>query len=263
MLAEIVWHPNPDALDLGVLKIQWYGISWGLGLLAVYFIGTYVFRILKKDEEHIVMAIQYAFIGGLLGARIGHILFYQLDFYMAHPQKIIAVWEGGLASHGGMVGALIALLLFCHRYRSYSYLFMLDITAICIPLFCSLVRLGNLMNSELVGKITGSNYGFVFPGYGIEPRHPVVLYESIAYLTLQFVMLYLFKIYKDNKPASYSVVMLVGIFGLRFLIEFFKEPEGMIFFGTISKTQMLNVPFVLLGVAIFVLMRTRKLTYNT
>jgi phosphatidylglycerol:prolipoprotein diacylglycerol transferase len=95
------------------------------------------------------------------------------------------------------------------------------------------------------------------------PDIRVVLYESIAYLTLQFVMLYLFKIYKDNKPASYSVVMLVGIFGLRFLIEFFKEPEGMIFFGTISKTQMLNVPFILLGVAIFILMRTRKLTYNT
>ncbi len=263
MLAEIIWTPNPDAIDFGFLKIQWYGVTWGIGLLAVYFIGTWIFKHLGKDEESIVMAIQYAFIGGLLGARVGHIVFYQLDFYLAHPQKILAVWEGGLASHGGMIGALAALLLFCHRYRDLSYLFMMDVTAICIPLFCSLIRIGNLMNSELVGKVTGSHYGFVFPAYGLEPRHPVVLYESIAYLALQFVMLYLFKTYRDNKPALYSVFMLVGIFGVRFLIEFFKEPEGMIFFGIVSKTQMLNVPFILLGVMLFLFMRAGKLNYKT
>lgn len=262
MLSAIIWQPDPNALNFGFFKIQWYGISWGLGLMAVYFIGTSIFRSLKKDEEKLVLAVQYAFIGGLTGARLGHILFYQLDFYIAHPLKVIAVWEGGLASHGGMIGALFALWLFCRNYKEYSYLFMMDITALCIPLFCSFVRIGNLMNSELVGKITGSDFGFVFPAYGSEPRHPVVLYESIAYLMLQLLMWVLFKKYRDTKAGVYSVVMLVGIFGVRFFIEFFKEPEGIIFFGIISKTQMLSVPFILLGFTIAWLMHEGKLSYG-
>lgn len=260
MLAYIIWNPDPNAIDLGFLKIQWYGISWGMALMAVYWIGTRLFRILQRDEEKLVLAIQYVFIGGLLGARVGHIVFYQLEFYLSHPEKILAVWEGGLASHGGMLGALLALWLFHYRYKEYSYLFMLDITAVCIPIFCALVRLGNLMNSELVGKMTGSDYGFVFPAYGDAPRHPVVLYESVAYFIMQAIMLFIFGKYKNSRPGIYSTLMLAGIFGVRFLIEFFKEPDGIVIGGIISKTQLLNLPFILGGLLVWYFVVNKKTT---
>lgn len=258
----IQWNPDPNAFSLGFLTIQWYGIAWGLGLLSTFFIGTYVLRQLKRDEEKLTVLIQYMFVGGLIGARLAQVLFYEFDYFLAHPAKIIAVWEGGLASHGGVLGALVGILLFSHRNKDYPLFWTIDHAAITVVLLASLIRIGNLMNSEIVGKPTNAPWAFIFEQVDNVPRHPVVLYESIAYFLIQILMLQLFIKYKDTKPGLYLVTFCLLVFTTRFLLEFLKVPEGSLIVGLISKTQLLNVPFIITGIVFFVLHSKDKLSYN-
>jgi prolipoprotein diacylglyceryl transferase len=260
-LLAISWDPNPDFIRIGTYAVKWYGVMWGLSLFSAFFIAQYVFRKLGRDEEKITIAIQYIFVGGLIGARLAHVLFYQLDFYLAKPGDIIAVWKGGLASHGGVVGGLLGLWLFCKRNPEFSFFWTLDMGIIAVPLLASLIRFGNLLNSELWGKPTSVPWAFVFLQVDNQPRHPVVLYESIAYLLIQGLMIYLFNKYKETKPGIYLVVFLAGIFSIRFLLEFFKVPDGEMF-GPISKTQLLNLPFIFTGLVLLYFVATGKLHYK-
>lgn len=256
----IHWNPSPVAIDLHFLKIQWYGILWGIGLLATYYIAEFALREMSRSDEKLPLAFQYIFIGGILGARIGHILFYQLDFYIANPQKLIAIWEGGLASHGGVIGVLTGVYFFSIRNKDMPFLLMLDLTFLSTFFLASLIRFGNLMNSELVGTPTQMPWGFIF-GSETFARHPVVLYESIAYFIFQPMAIFILLKYKDKKPGIYSAFFLIGVFTVRFFLEFLKVPDGFVFIG-INKTQWLNVPFIFLGVLLFVLIRKGKLRYN-
>lgn len=258
----IHWNPDPNAFSLGFLTIQWYGIAWGLGLLSTFFIGTYVLRQLKRDEEKLTILIQYMFVGGLIGARFAQVLFYELDYFLAHPAKIIAVWEGGLASHGGVAGALVGILFFCHRNKDYPLFWTIDHAAIAVVFLASFIRFGNLMNSEIVGKPTDVPWAFVFEQADNVPRHPVVLYESIAYFFIQILMLLLFAKYKDTRPGLYLITFCLLVFTTRFVLEFLKVPEGDLILGLISKTQLLNLPFILTGIAFFVLHSKDKLSYR-
>jgi prolipoprotein diacylglyceryl transferase len=259
----IYWNPSPDVFSFGTFAIKWYGLMWGLSLIFSFMIEEYVFKILKRDEEKLTLAIQYTFIFGLLGARLAHIIFYQFDYYSTHPLEVFFVWKGGLASHGGVVGSFLGLYIFCLRNKDYTYLWCLDIGVIPIPLLGALIRFGNLMNSEIVGKVTNFKYAFIFEQVDALPRHAVVLYESIYYLLLQGIMLLLFKKYKESKPGVYLVAFMLGIFGIRFFIEFFKEPDGQIFFGVISKTQMLNIPIIVTGFVLMYFVSKNKLKYKT
>jgi prolipoprotein diacylglyceryl transferase len=258
----IHWNPNPNAFSLGFFTIQWYGIAWGIGLLSTFFIGTYVLRQLKRNEEKLTILIQYMFVGGLIGARLAQVLFYELDYFTAHPAKIIAVWEGGLASHGGIVGAIIGILIFCNRNKDYPLFWTIDHAAIGVVLLASLIRLGNLMNSEIIGKPTTVPWAFIFERVDNVPRHPVVLYESIAYFLIQILMLLLFTKYKDTKPGLYLITFCLFVFITRFILEFLKVPEGHLILGLISKTQLLNLPFILTGVILLILHSKNKLSYN-
>lgn len=263
MLLSVYWNPSPIAFHLGPLTIQWYGLLWGTGLMSVFFIGQYIMKALNKDDDKLTILIQYVFIFGLIGARLAHIIFYQLDFYLANPIKMLAVWEGGLASHGGVVGAIIGMLIFCYRNKEFNAMWVIDMSAVAGMTLASLIRFGNLMNSELAGKPTGADWGFIFPEWGETPRHPTVLYESIAYLLLQGVLLLLFRKYKDSKPGLYTATFLILLFGIRFLLEFTKEPDGALIFNAISKTQALNLPFILTGLIVLYLSFSNKLRYPT
>ena len=262
-LLFIHWNPNPDFIAIGNFSIKWYGVLWGLSLFSVFFIEQYVFKKLNLDEEKITLAIQYVFICGLIGARLAHIIFYQLNFYIAHPEDILAVWKGGLASHGGVVGAFLGLYLFSKRNKEFSIFWLLDHAVIGALLLASLIRLGNLMNSELYGIPTNVPWAFVFEQVDNIPRHPVVLYESIAYFLIQILLILLFNKYKESKPGIYLVVFFIVIFTTRFFLEFFKEPEGNLFFDTISKTQMLNLPFIIAGIILSYFVFDNKLRYNS
>ena len=262
-LLSINWNPSPDVpfLHFGDHYIKWYGIMWGLSLFSCFFLGSYVFKKSGKDEEQVTIIIQYVFIFGLIGSRLAHILFYQLDYYIAHPEDILAVWKGGLASHGGVVGGLIGLYIYCRRNKGYDFFWTLDHGIICVMLLASLIRFGNLMNSELYGRPTNAPWGFVFEQVDNIPRHPVVLYESAAYLLIQIFMLYLFKKYRESKPGIYLVVFLLLVFSVRFLLEFFKEPDGQML-GPISKTQLLNLPFIIAGAVLLYFVAQGKLRYK-
>ena len=251
---------------------------WGLSLMACFFLGSYVFRKSGKDEEKVTIVIQYVFIFGLIGSRLAHVVFYQLDYYLANPwtqvtllshhipvPTVMAVWEGGLASHGGVAGGLFGLYLFCRRNKEFGFLWTLDHGIIAVVILASLVRFGNLMNSELCGKLTNVPWAFIFPQGDVHPNqacHPVVLYESIAYFFIQLLMLYLFDKYRDSKPGIYLVVFFLLIFSVRFMLEFFKEPDGNMVLGIISKTQALNLPFIFAGFVLLYFVSKNKLSYK-
>jgi prolipoprotein diacylglyceryl transferase len=258
----IQWNPSPDFFSIGNFSIKWYGVLWGISLMTCFFIGNYVFKKSGKSDEKVTVAIQYIFIFGLIGARLAHILFYSLDYYLAHPQDVIAVWKGGLASHGGVIGGLFGLYVFCRRNEDYTFFWTLDHGIIAVLSLAALIRLGNLMNSELYGKPTDVPWAFVFQQVDNIPRHPVVLYESISYFIIQFFMLFLFLRYKDSKPGIYLAAFLTLVFGVRFLLEFFKEPDGAMFWGVISKTQALDLPFFISGLILWYFVRQGKIHYN-
>lgn len=260
------WDPNPDFVRIGTFAIKWYGVLWGLSLMSCFFIGRYLFKTLKRDDEKITLAIQYVFIGGLIGARLAHIVFYNLDFYLSHPADILAVWKGGLASHGGVVGGLIGLYFFCRQHKEFSFFWLLDIGVIAVVTLAALIRLGNLMNSELCGKPTQVPWAFIFSNSpevsDSLPRHPVVLYESMAYFIIQVIMLALFKKYQETKPGLYLSFFLVAVFSVRFFLEFYKEPDGNLILHSISKTQALNLPFIATGIILGYMVMNNKLRYT-
>lgn len=259
----IHWNPSPDFVSFGIFSIKWYGVFWGLSLMSCFFIGRYVFKKLNRDDEKITLAIQYVFVGGLIGARLAHIIFYQLDFYLANPEDIIAVWKGGLASHGGVVGGLAGLYFFCKRHKEFQFFWLLDIGVIAVVMLASLIRFGNLMNSELYGKQTNVPWAFIFTQVDNIPRHAVVLYESISYFFTQIFMLVLFNKYKESKPGLYLVTFLISVFTVRFFLEFYKEPDGAMIINTISKTQLLNLPFIITGIVLGYFVMNDKLKYST
>ncbi len=233
-----------------------------MGILAGYGMALWVFDTLKCPQDKLVLIIQYLFIGGLLGARFGQVFFYDWPYFAANPGEILKIWKGGLASHGGMIGALLGLWLFTRAHKQFSMLWLMDYAAVCMPFLCSFIRFGNLMNSELPGRATTMPWGFQF-GTDVIARHPVVLYESIAYLLIQFLLIYLFKKYKDSKPGVYAITFLLLMFSVRMALEIFKEPEADFIPGILSSTQALSLPFIALGLVLLGLYAKGKLHYQT
>jgi prolipoprotein diacylglyceryl transferase len=173
--------------------------------------------------------------------------------------------RGGLASHGGVIGGTIGLYLYCLRHKDFKFFWTLDHGIITVFFLASFIRFGNLMNSELCGKVTTVPWAFIFTSGDVHPglpSHPVVLYESIAYFIMQLMALYLFNKYRDSKPGIYLAFFLVGVFTVRFLLEFYKEPEGRMIFGVISKTQALNLPFIITGLVITYFIAKGKINYS-
>lgn len=235
---------------------------WGASLMACFFLGSYIFRKSNKDPEKVTIIIQYAFVFGLIGSRLAHVFFYGFHYYMANPWEIPMVWHGGLASHGGVVGGILGVYIFCRRNKEFDFFWTIDHGIIAVMALASFIRFGNLMNSELYGKPTQMPWGFIFEQVDNVPRHPVVLYESIAYMLIQFLMLYLFNKYRDSKPGIYIVVFLLLVFSVRFLLEFFKVPDGEMILGAISKTQLLNLPFIAAGAVLLYFVANNKLHYK-
>lgn len=262
MYLFINWSPDAIAFHIGPVAVQWYGLFWGSGLMATFFIGQYILRTINKAEDKLTILIQYIFVFGIIGARLMQVFYYEPAYYFAHPLKIPAVWEGGLASHGGIIGGIIGLIIFCYRNPDYPILWTMDHAAIAGLTLAGLIRIGNLFNSELYGTPTTQPWGFIFTHVDNIPRHPVVLYEAIAYFIIQLIQLYLFNKYKDSKPGLYLVVFFIGVFGVRFMLEFLKVPEGDLIFNAISSTQLLNIPFILSGFVFLYLMLNKKLSYN-
>lgn len=259
----ISWDPNPEIFRLGSFAVRWYGLLFASSFFFGYLIMQNFF---KKEGVPIRLLDElttYMIIGTIVGARLGHVFFYEPSWYMAHPIKILEVWEGGLASHGAAVGIILALLIFS-RVRKKPFLWVIDRIVIVVALSGFFIRMGNLMNSEIYGLQTNLPWGFLFlrssvPSESLVPRHPTQIYEGLSYLLI-FLLLCWYYYRKEGKPAPGFLfgLFLILVFGVRILIEFIKEPQvGFERELMLNMGQMLSIPFVLAGI-LFVYLAQRK-----
>ena len=262
----IVWSPNPVIFSVGNFTLLWYGVLFAVGLVLA---GWYVWGRFKEfgiEQRHFENLIIWSFFGIFLGARLGHCLFYEADYFLAHPIEMflpVGVDEmgnyyfsgyHGLASHGAVTGLMLALVLF-KWFSKLEILPIMDWLALATPLAGAFIRLGNLMNSEIVGASTDVVWAFVFPEIDNLPRHPAQLYESLFFFVLFGVGVWLFKRLKYDGVRSgfYLSLQLMVIAGFRFCVEFVKEVQvGFERDMVLNMGQWLSVPLFLLGVVLMI-----------
>jgi prolipoprotein diacylglyceryl transferase len=220
---------------------------------------NFIYKKEGRSTGEIDTLTMYMVVATIVGARLGHVLFYDPVYYFQNPQDIIKIWEGGLASHGGVIGILIAIYIFA-RQTKVSYLWALDRISIVASLTFCMIRLGNLMNSEILGIPTDLPWGFIFTSYDTIPRHPAQLYEAIHYF-IWFVVLFWFW-YKKRDTMKNGFLFswsLIVLFSLRFVDEFFKMNQEQFEDGMIlNMGQLLSIPFILIGVVLLVLVVGKK-----
>ena len=250
MLDYINWNLSPEIFSIGKFELRYYGILFAGGFILGYYIMQYVFKKENIPMKELDRITTYAVVATIIGARLGHILFYDFESYMENPIEILKVWHGGLASHGGTIGLLIALYFFSRKSKKKSYMWTLDRFVIPTALAAFFIRMGNLMNSEIYGVETSMPWGFVFIQNNEDvPKHPTQIYEALAYLLIFFLLFYIYKKSKfQPKKGLLFGVFLTGVFGFRFLIEFIKESQinaedTML----INIGQKLSIPFVMIG----------------
>ncbi len=229
-----------------------------MSFLVGYQIMLVIFNKEKKSEQDLNDLVWVMILGTVLGARIGHCLFYNPSYYLRHPEEILQIWKGGLASHGAAIGIMIAIYFYVRKRKDMTYLWIFDRIVITVALAGFFIRMGNLFNSEIIGKPTNSSWGFVFTSVDMIPRHPAQLYESIAYLFI-FFFLFWFYFKKEGKFKQGLIfgLFLVLVFSFRFFVEFFKENQSSFEAGMfLNMGQLLSIPLVLLG--IYLLFRKEK-----
>ncbi len=255
----ITWAPDPEIFSIGPLSIRYYGLLFALGFLLGYYILERMFKKEGIPELWLEKIFIYVMVATVVGARLGHVFFYGWEYYSQNPGDILKVWEGGLASHGGAIGIVIAIWLFSKKYSKQSILWTLDRLVVPVALAAVFIRLGNLMNSEIIGAPTSMPWGFAFlKASGISdpliPRHPSQLYEATIYLITFITITYLYWKKEAYKREGLLLgIFLIGVFLGRFLIEFLKEnqeafEDGMV----VNMGQLLSVPFIIWGVYLVV-----------
>ena len=249
IISSIFWNVSPEIMKLGPFSLRWYGLLFASGFVLGYLILTKIYKLEKKPLADLEQLSIYVILGTVIGARLGHCLFYDPVYYLSHPIEIIKVWEGGLASHGAAIGILISIYLITKKQKDKTMLWILDRLVIVVALGGALIRLGNLFNSEIIGRPADVPWAFIFARVDDTPRHPAQLYESFFYL-ITFVVLY-FTYMKTNKkslPGYLFGLALVMIFGFRFFVEFIKENQSPFEQGMIlDMGQLLSIPFVIAG----------------
>lgn len=246
----IYWSVSPELLKLGPLTIRWYGLLFALGFYIGFFIMRWIFRVEGKKEAHLNNLLLTIAGGALIGARLGHCLFYEPWYYLHHPWQILAIWQGGLASHGGAAGILIAIYFYTRRHPEESYLWLFDRIVVPAALAGALIRIGNLFNSEILGNPTHVPWAFVFTRVSPEPRHPAQLYEAACYLIIFVVLLLIYNRLRTHTPRGLIFgIFLITVFTARFFLEFIKERQADYEKNfPLSVGQWLSIPFVVLGV---------------
>lgn len=265
---SILWNPSDTALSFGPFTIHWYSLCWLIGLALAYLIVQRLYREQKVKEGLFDPLFVYCFIGILVGARLGHCMFYQPDIFLSSWHHFVEIFipieflsDGswhftgyrGLASHGGTLGLMIALWAYV-RKTGMNLWQVLDNIAIATPVTACFIRLGNLMNSEIIGKVSDVPWAFVFERVDAMPRHPGQLYESIAYAILFFIGWRLYRRMPQRVGTGYFFgLCLAYIFTARFFIEFTKEvQEAFEASLPLDMGQLLSLPFIVLGVACMV-----------
>lgn len=259
---KIDWAPSETLFKIGSFGIHYYSlmfiIAFGLG----YYLMKKIFDEEKISLEYLESLFIYMVLSILLGARLGDVFFYSWDYYQDHLLEILLpirdtpngyTFTGfrGLASHGAVIGSLLGLYLYKRKFKGRSLFWLLDRVTIPVAVGGSFVRLGNFFNSEIVGKYSNSNFGVVFLNRGENlPRHPAQLYEAVGYLILFFILRQVYRTEKKKREGYLIGLFFIGMFTIRFLIEFIKESQGGFeeILGLLSTGQWLSIPFVLFGI---------------
>lgn len=264
ILTFIHWDVSPEIFSLGPLHVRWYGLMFAVGFLFGY---SHVEKMFKHENDNpkwLESLFIYLVVATIIGARLGHVLFYGWDYYSQHPIEILYIWQGGLASHGGVLGILIAMVIWSKKVSKRSILWVLDRIVVPSILVGALIRFGNLMNSEIYGMPTTLPWGFIFERNDeTVAKHPTQIYESLSYLITFGVLLYM---YWKTKAKDYqgllAGVFFIMVFTARFLIEFIKEDQEAFEKGMmLNMGQWLSIPFVLTGITLVILAIRRGPVY--
>ena len=252
-----IWDFDPVLASFKYLRVHWYGAMFALALLSNYLFMHWVYARELGSTEDVDRLLWYCVGGAIIGARLAHILFYNPNYYFTQPLKIFAIWEGGLASHGGVFGVLIALYIYQLK-APFDYWWILDRAAIAGSLSGCLVRIGNFLNSEIAGTATDVPWAVIFQRIDTIPRHPVQLYEAICYAGIFVFLLYF---YKKNRTfdlhGQLCAWFMILIFSTRFILEFYKV--SLVNYDSdlwLSAGQILSIPYIIIGT--FILYRSKK-----
>lgn len=265
MLDFITWNPNPLLID-SFVQVRWYSLMFAVGFWIGYNIVARMFKHEGAPERWLGILLLWTVAGTVIGARLGHCFFYEWDYYSAHPIEIFKIWKGGLASHGGTIGVIIGVLCFSYFTSKRSPLWTCDRLVVPIALVGAMIRFGNLMNSEIYGHVTDVPWAFIFVN-GTDaatrglPCHPTQIYESLAYLALFVVLMWMYwKRNDEERPGLITGVFFTWCFLSRFFIEFLKNDQvdfeaDMV----LNMGQLLSIPFILLGIILILraMMRPR------
>jgi len=248
------WNADPVLLHLGSFAIRWYGLLFAAAFLAGIQIMKMIYQREGLKTERLDDLLIYMMVGTVIGARLAHVLFYEPDYYFSHPLAILKIWEGGLASHGGAVGIVIAVYLYTRKYKDGGFLWLMDRLSLPIALGASFIRIGNFFNSEIVGIPTTLPWGIIFDRVGPDPRHPVQLYESLTYLLTFVLLVWVYRRFaKQWKDGALFGLLLTVIFTARILLEFVKTRQADYGHDNwLSVGQWLSIPFVAFGIYLMV-----------
>ena len=243
------WDNGPELISFGNFSIAWYGVLFAAGFFLGFHIMRWVFSREGKSIATLDVIFIYMVLGAVLGARLGHCLFYEPAYYLSNPLEIFKIWQGGLASHGGVAGMLIAMYVYARQTSDINFLWLLDRMTLVIALGSFFIRSGNFFNSEIIGIPTSVPWAVVFSRVDSLPRHPAQLYEAAVYLLLFVLLFFIYLKYKEKlKPGFMMGLLMVIIFGSRFLIEFIKIPqEAFEPILSLNMGQWLSIPVVILG----------------
>lgn len=256
MLSHIVWDFNPVIID-SFITIRWYSMMFLIGFLVGYKIVEKMFKHEGAPEKWLGSLLLWVMVGTVVGARLGHVFFYEWEYYSQHPVEILYTWEGGLASHGGAIGVILAVLCFSKFTAKRNALWTFDRLVVAIALVGGLIRLGNLFNSEIFGHATDLPWGFMFVRsrewhalYEGQACHPTQIYEALCYFALFGLMMWMYwKKNAQTRPGLLFGTFFIGIFLTRFLIELIKNDQTAFEADmTLNMGQWLSIPFILAGI---------------
>lgn len=255
MLSYITWDVSPIFISLGAIEIRWYGLMFAIGFMLGYWIVSRMFRHEGAPEQWLGPLLIILVLCTVIGARLGHVFFYEWDYYSHHKAEIFKIWQGGLASHGGAIANIMGLCLFAKFVARKSPSWVIDKIVVPIALVAGLIRIGNLFNSEIYGDPTDLPWGFIFVRDHLAyPSHPTQLYEALCYFALFGVLMWMYwKRNCEERPWLLTGVFFLWTFGARFLIEFVKNPQepweaDMV----LNMGQLLSIPFIALGIGLII-----------
>jgi prolipoprotein diacylglyceryl transferase len=254
-MEHLVWDFSPEIFSLGSFAPRWYGLMFAIGFMVGYSFMQKIFTREGYNEEDLSSLLFHVMLGTIIGARLGHCLFYEPGYYLTpeHFIEIFFIWKGGLASHGGTIGVIIAVWLYKRKHPDQGYVWLADRLSIAIAFTAACIRVGNFFNSEILGKPSDVPWAIIFKRAGESvPRHPAMLYESLSYLMLTGVLYWLYQKTEAKKRGQMLGLMLFWIFTSRFFIEFYKENQ--VPFENelpLNMGQILSIPFIILGLLAF------------